>query len=82
MLPGLYNKARRWRPKALRKYVYAVEAGHEKGRWHIHFVADARLLTLEDVSGLWRYGFVNPGKAEYPVLHAKGRLPLPGALLL
>ena len=66
------TKARRWRPDALRKYVYAVEAGHEKGRWHIHFVADAQLLPLEDVSGLWRYGFVNPGKAEYPVLHEKG----------
>lgn len=66
------TKARRWRPEALKKYVYAVEAGHEKGRWHIHFVADAQLLSLADVSGLWRYGFVNPGKAEYPVLHAKG----------
>ena len=62
------TRVRRWEPSALQKYVYAVEAGHEHGRWHIHFVADARELSMEDAAGLWRYGFVNPGRSDYPVL--------------
>lgn len=66
------TRTRRWKPSALQKYVYAVEAGHEKGRWHIHFVADARELPIEDAARLWRYGFVNPGRADYPVLHRDG----------
>lgn len=66
------TRVRRWEPSAVQKYVYAVEAGHEFGRWHIHFVADAQLITLEDAANLWRYGFVNPGRADYPVLRRKG----------
>lgn len=57
----------------VRRYVYAVEAGHERGRWHIHFVADEQELPLEAVTELWRCGFVNPGYHEYPVLcHDEG----------
>lgn len=57
----------------VRRYVYAVEAGHERGRWHIHFVADEQELPLTAVETLWRHGFVNPGYHEYPVLcHDEG----------
>lgn len=57
---------------ACRRYVYAIEVGHTRGRWHIHFIADGEELTPEKVRELWRCGFVNPGGAEWPVLHPQG----------
>ena len=65
------KRLHRWYPK-VRRYVYAVEAGHERGRWHIHFVADELELPMASISVLWRYGFVNPGYLEYPVLCRSG----------
>lgn len=65
------KRMRRWDDEICR-YVYAVEAGHERGRWHIHFVADERELPQPAVEMLWRYGFVNPGFLEYPVLCRSG----------
>ena len=65
------KRAHRFSP-GLRRYVYAVEAGHERGRWHIHFVADERQLPMPAMEYLWRYGFVNPGYLEYPVLCREG----------
>lgn len=55
-----------------RRYVYAIEAGHTRGRWHIHFVADSDELPLSLVRELWRGGYVNPGGGEWPVLHPEG----------
>lgn len=55
-----------------RRYVYAIEVGHSRGRWHLHFVADGTELPLDLVRELWRGGFVNPGGGEWPVLHPQG----------
>ena len=65
------KRVHRFAPRA-RLYVYAVEAGHERGRWHIHFVADERELPMPAVQILWRYGWVNPGYLEFPVLCKSG----------
>ncbi len=67
-LSAFLRRVRRMRPM-LRRYVYAVEAGHECGRWHIHFIADDNDLPFAAASFLWRYGFVNPGYVEHPVFH-------------
>lgn len=66
-LAAFVRRVRRRYPE-VRRYVYGVEAGHEHDRWHLHFVADEQELPLETVTELWRYGFVNPGYHEYPVL--------------
>ena len=66
-LAAFVRRTRRRCPE-VRRYVYGVEAGHEHDRWHLHFVADEQELPLETVTELWRYGFVNPGYHEYPVL--------------
>lgn len=65
------KRVRRWSPE-VRRYIYAVEAGHERGRWHIHFVADERELPMPAMEYLWRFGMVNPGYLEYPVLCRSG----------
>lgn len=52
----------------MRKYVYSIEVGHTRGRWHIHFVADDRELPREAVPLLWHYGMVDPGWQKHPVL--------------
>lgn len=70
-LSNFVKRVRRRYPE-VRRYVYSVEAGHERGRWHIHFVADEQELPLAAVEALWRYGFVNPGYHEYPVLRKDG----------
>lgn len=70
-LDAFRKRVHRWNPQ-IRRYVYTVEAGHEHGRWHIHFVADERELPMVAVQALWRYGFVNPGYLEYPVLCKTG----------
>lgn len=58
---------RRKFPK-FRKYVYSIEAGHEHGRWHIHFVADDRELPREAVPLMWHYGMVDPGWKKHPAV--------------
>lgn len=67
-LEAFIKRVRRAAPQC-RRYVYAIEAGHTHGRWHLHFVADATELPLPLVRELWRNGYVNPGGGEYPVLH-------------
>ena len=70
-LAAFVKRVRRRYPE-VRRYVYGVEAGHERGRWHLHFVADEQELSLAMVEELWRYGYVNPGYHEYPVLCQDG----------
>ncbi|MFR0798524.1 MAG: hypothetical protein ACLSHJ_07085 [Oscillospiraceae bacterium] len=65
------KRVRRFDP-SIRRYVYAVEAGHSNKRWHIHFVASEDDLPFAVVQFLWGYGFVNPGYKEYPVLSRDG----------
>ena len=57
------KRVRRFDP-SIRRYVYAVEAGHSNKRWHIHFVASEDDLPFAVVQFLWGYGFVNPGYKE------------------
>lgn len=70
-LAAFLKRVRRFDP-SIRRYVYAVEAGHTHGRWHIHFVADDLDLPFAVVEYLWYYGFVNPGYVEFPVLTREG----------
>lgn len=65
------KRVRRYSPQ-VRRYIYAVEAGHTHGRWHIHFVADAFELPQEYVRILWQNGFVDPGYLNHPVLTREG----------
>lgn len=65
------KRARRFGAK-LQRYVYAVEAGHTHGRWHIHLVVDDRDISCVEVRFLWDYGFVDPGYRDYPVLAREG----------
>lgn len=66
------KRVRRFDP-SIRRYIYAIEAGHTHGRWHIHFVADDGDLPTAVVQHLWGNGFVDPGYKDYPVLtHEEG----------
>lgn len=69
---GAFLKRTKRKFPAFRKYVYSIEAGHTRGRWHIHFVADDRELPREAVPLLWHYGIVDPGWHAHPVVSRTG----------
>lgn len=70
-LSAFLKRARRF-GAMLDRYVYAIEAGHSRGRWHIHLVVDDLDLPCVAVGFLWDYGFVNPGYRDFPVLARDG----------
>lgn len=70
-LSAFLKRVRRFDP-SIKRYIYAIEAGHTHGRWHIHFVADDGDLPTVIIQHLWGNGFVDPGYKDYPVLTREG----------